>query len=274
MSNKAAVNDSQSGLVNLEMVPRHVAIIMDGNNRWAKQRGLPSAAGHKAGLESVRSVMRACAELKIEVLTLFAFSSENWRRPETEVNALMSLFLTALRHEVKKIHKNNFRLRVIGNRSRFSEKIQQGIIEAEKLTANNDGCTVVIAADYGGQWDIAQAAQSLAADVCAGKMELSDITEQSLQSRVCLSDLPMPDLCIRTGGENRISNFLLWQMAYSELYFTDQYWPDFGYDQFFEAVADYQRRDRRFGRTSNDADAVSSETSRKISSDNSEDMSA
>jgi undecaprenyl diphosphate synthase len=274
MSNKAAVNDLHGGLVNLEMVPRHVAIIMDGNNRWAKQRGLPSAAGHKAGLESVRSVMRACAELKVEVLTLFAFSSENWRRPKTEVSALMSLFLTALRSEVKKIHKNNFRLRVIGNRSRFSDKIQKGILEAEQLTANNDGCTVVIAADYGGQWDIAQAAQSLAADVCAGKMELADITEQTLQSRICLNDLPMPDLCIRTGGENRISNFLLWQMAYTELYFTDQYWPDFGRDAFLEAVADFQRRDRRFGHTSNEASATSGDTPRKISSDNSEDMSA
>jgi len=270
MGNKAAVNDLHGDLVNLETVPRHVAIIMDGNNRWAKQRGLPSAAGHKAGLESVRSVMRACAELKVEVLTLFAFSSENWRRPETEVSALMNLFLTALRYEVKKIHKNNFRLRVIGNRSRFNDKIQKGIVEAEQLTANNDGCTVVIAADYGGQWDIAQAAQSLAADVCAGKMELSDITEQSLQSRICLSDLPMPDLCIRTGGEHRISNFLLWQIAYSELYFTDQYWPDFGRDEFFEAVADFQCRDRRFGSTSNDADATSSDTT----CDNSEDMSA
>lgn len=267
MGSKAAVNDMQEGGGNLKTVPRHVAIIMDGNNRWAKQRGLPSAAGHKAGLESVRAVMRGCAELKIEVLTLFAFSSENWRRPEKEVSALMNLFLTALRQEVKKIHKNNFRLRVIGNRSRFSEKIQQGIFEAEKLTASNEGCTVVIAADYGGQWDIAQAARSLAADACEGKIDLSDINEQSLQARICLNDLPMPDLCIRTGGEHRISNFLLWQMAYSELYFTDKYWPDFGRDEFFEAVTDFQRRDRRFGRTSND---VSSDTS----SDNSEDISA
>lgn len=273
MGNKAAVGELQMDRVSLETVPRHVAIIMDGNNRWAKHRSLPSAAGHKAGLESVRSVMRACAELKVDVLTLFAFSSENWRRPEKEVSALMTLFLTALRQEVKKIHKNNFRLRVIGNRSRFSDKIQKGIADAEKLTANNDGCTVVIAADYGGQWDIAQAAQSLAADACAGKIELSDINEQSLHERICLSDLPMPDLCIRTGGEHRISNFLLWQMAYSELYFTDTYWPDFGREAFYEAVADFQRRDRRFGRTSNessDASQINSDTN----GDKSEDMSA
>lgn len=265
MGNKAAVNELQTGQVKLETVPRHVSIIMDGNNRWAKRRGLPSAAGHKAGLESVRSVMRACAELKIEVLTLFAFSSENWRRPEQEVSALMSLFLTALRQEVKKIHKNNFRLRVIGNRSRFSDKIQQGIIDAEQLTANNDGCTVVIAADYGGQWDIAQAAKSLAADVSEGKIKLSDIDENSLQQRICLSDLPMPDLCIRTGGERRISNFLLWQMAYSELYFTDLYWPDFGQEAFYEAVADFQRRDRRFGRTSNNDDTNGENSSEDVS---------
>jgi len=274
MGKKAAVNDINAGVVNLETVPRHVAIIMDGNNRWAKQRGMPSAAGHKAGLESVRTVMRACAEFNIEVLTLFAFSSENWRRPENEVSALMSLFLTALRHEVKKIHKNNFRLRVIGNRSRFSEKIQQGIIEAEQLTADNDGCTVVIAADYGGQWDIAQAAQSLAADVCAGTMELADITAENLQSRICLNDLPMPDLCIRTGGEHRISNFLLWQMAYSELYFTDSYWPDFGRDEFIAAMTDFQSRDRRFGRTSNEISSKNSGASTNNPSENSEDMSA
>lgn len=274
MGKKAAVNDEQIAVVNPATVPRHIAIIMDGNNRWAKQRGLPSTAGHKAGLESVRSVMKACAETGVEALTLFAFSSENWRRPASEVSALMSLFLTALRHEVKKIHKNNFRLKVIGNRSRFSEKIQQGIKEAEQLTANNKGCTVVIAADYGGQWDIAQAAQAMAADVCAGKMELGEINEQNLQSRICLSDLPMPDLCIRTGGERRISNFLLWQMAYSELYFTDQYWPDFGRDEFFAAITDFQRRDRRFGCSSNNISDENHADTCSDSSNNSEDLSA
>jgi undecaprenyl diphosphate synthase len=171
----------------------------------------------------------------------------------------MSLFLTALRREVKKMHKNNIRLKVIGNRSRFSDNIQQGIEQAEQLTANNDGCTVVIAADYGGQWDIVQAAQALAEEVRAGDIGVSDITEQSLQAKICLGDMVMPDLCIRTGGERRISNFLLWQMAYTELYFTDLYWPDFGREQFLEALTDFQRRDRRFGHTSNDTDSKNSE---------------
>ena len=259
MDNKAAVNDVSSGAGKLETVPRHVAIIMDGNNRWAKQRHLPGATGHKAGLESVKVVMTACAELGVETLTLFAFSSENWRRPESEVSALMSLFLTALRREVKKMHKNNIRLKVIGSRSRFSDNIQQGIEQAEQLTANNDGCTVVIAADYGGQWDIVQAAQSLAEDVRKGDIDVADITEQSLQAKICLGDMVMPDLCIRTGGERRISNFLLWQMAYTELYFTDLYWPDFGREQFLEALTDFQRRDRRFGHTSNDTYTKNSE---------------
>ncbi|MEH6358400.1 MAG: polyprenyl diphosphate synthase [Pseudomonadales bacterium] len=259
MGNKAAVNDVPSGAGKLETVPRHVAIIMDGNNRWAKLRHLPGAAGHKAGLESVKAVMRACAELGVETLTLFAFSSENWRRPETEVSALMSLFLTALRREVKKMHKSNIRLKVIGNRSRFSDNIQQGIEQAEQLTANNNGCTVVIAADYGGQWDIVQAAQSLAEEVRMGDIGVADITEQSLQAKICLGDMAMPDLCIRTGGERRISNFLLWQMAYTELYFTDLYWPDFGREQFLDALTDFQRRDRRFGHTSNDTDSKDSE---------------
>jgi undecaprenyl diphosphate synthase len=259
MGKKITANDVSSGDGELKTVPRHVAIIMDGNNRWAKQRCLPCAAGHKAGLESVKVVMRACAKLGVETLTLFAFSSENWSRPKTEVNALMSLFLAALRSEIKKMHKNNIRLKVIGNRSRFSDNIQQGIEQAEQLTANNDGCTVVIAADYGGQWDIVQAAKSLAEEVRTGDIGVADITEQSLQAKICLGDMAMPDLCIRTGGERRISNFLLWQMAYTELYFTDLYWPDFGHEQFLGALTDFQCRDRRFGRTSNDTDSKDSE---------------
>jgi undecaprenyl diphosphate synthase len=254
MGNSTVVSDLPGGAEKLETVPRHVAMIMDGNNRWAKQRSLPSAAGHKAGLDSVRTVMRACSELGVETLTLFAFSSENWRRPEAEVSALMSLFLSALRNEVKKMHKNNIRLKVIGNRSRFSDNIQQGIDQAEKLTANNKGCNVVIAADYGGQWDIVQAAQSLAEQVRTGAMSVSDITPQRFQTELCLGDMAMPDLCIRTGGERRISNFLLWQMAYTEFYFTDHYWPDFGRSEFLNALIDFQRRERRFGHSSNDID--------------------
>ena len=251
MRNKAAVNELPDSKVQAGSVPRHVAIIMDGNNRWAKQHGLPSAAGHKAGLDSVRTIMRVAAEQGVEVVTLFAFSSENWRRPETEVSALMNLFLTALRREVKKIHKNNIRLKVIGNRSRFSQSIQEGIQQAEQLTADNAGCTVVIAADYGGQWDIVQDSQTLASKVAAGELTAYEITPEVFQSQVCLGDMPMPDLCIRTAGECRISNFLLWQMAYTEFYFTDVYWPDFGEQAFMEALADFQCRERRFGHTSN-----------------------
>jgi len=230
--------------------PRHVAIIMDGNNRWAKKRGLPRGAGHKAGVESVRRILEACAEQGVEVLTLFAFSSENWRRPQAEVSTLMSLLLNALKREVKRLNKNNIRLRVIGNRDRFSEAIQKHMAEAEKLTANNSQFTVVIAADYGGQWDILQATQKIAAMVVSGELQLSDINTEVIQSKIAIGDLPAPDLCIRTGGEQRISNFLLWQMAYTELYFTDILWPDFGKDEFLKALQDYRSRDRRFGRTS------------------------
>ncbi|MEZ5547965.1 MAG: polyprenyl diphosphate synthase [Pseudomonadales bacterium] len=230
--------------------PRHVAIIMDGNNRWAKKRGLPRGAGHKAGVESVRRVLEACAEQGVEVLTLFAFSSENWRRPQAEVSTLMSLLLNALKREVKRLNKNNIRLRVIGNRDRFSETIQKHMAEAEKLTANNNQFTVVIAADYGGQWDITQATQKIAAMVVSGELQLSEINAEMIQSKIAIGDLPAPDLCIRTGGEQRISNFLLWQMAYTELYFTDILWPDFDKDEFLKALQDYRSRDRRFGRTS------------------------
>ncbi|MCP5302586.1 MAG: di-trans,poly-cis-decaprenylcistransferase [Pseudomonadales bacterium] len=230
--------------------PRHVAIIMDGNNRWAKKRGLPRGAGHKAGVESVRRVLEACAEQGVEVLTLFAFSSENWRRPQAEVSTLMSLLLNALKREVKRLNKNNIRLRVIGNRDRFSETIQKHMAEAEKLTANNNQFTVVIAADYGGQWDITQATQKIASMVVSGELQLSEINAEMIQSKIAIGDLPAPDLCIRTGGEQRISNFLLWQMAYTELYFTDILWPDFDKDEFLKALQDYRSRDRRFGRTS------------------------
>jgi undecaprenyl diphosphate synthase len=235
----------------IENLPRHVAIIMDGNNRWARRKKLPGGAGHKAGLDTVRAIMEACSEYGIETLTLFAFSSENWRRPETEVSALMSLFLNALKREVKKLAKNNIRLRVIGDRHRFSQAIQKHIAEAERLTADNDGCTVVIAADYGGRWDIAQAARILAAQVLSNEIQLDDITPESFQSAISIGELPEPDLCIRTGGERRISNFLLWQMAYTELYFTDTYWPDFNKAEFLKALKNYSKRERRFGTTSN-----------------------
>ena len=234
----------------LRPLPKHVAIIMDGNNRWAKEHRLPSLAGHKAGAESVRAVIKACAESGVESLTLFAFSSENWRRPEDEVNGLMDLFAWALDREVKKLAKNNIRLQVIGDKSGFSEGLQKRIAKGEALTQDCTGLCLNIAANYGGQWDIAQAARTLAAQIAAGDMQLEDLTAERLGQEVSLSDQPLPDLCIRTGGEQRISNFLIWQFAYTEFYFSPLYWPDFGYQQMLDALKDFQTRERRFGRTS------------------------
>ncbi len=225
---------------------RHIAIIMDGNNRWARQRGVPGPSGHKAGVERIRDVMQCCQKHGVEVLTLFAFSSENWQRPPREVEALMTLFLTYLKRESKRLQKEGIRLRVIGNRARFSERIQRAIQEAEDTAAAGDR-HLVIAADYGGQWDIANAARRLAEQVAAGTLQPRDIDEDTLQPHIALADLPPPDLLIRTGGELRISNFLLWQSAYTELYFSDLYWPDFDSEALDAAVRDFQRRQRRFG---------------------------
>ncbi len=230
-------------------VPRHVAVIMDGNNRWAKKRLLPGVAGHKAGVDAVRAVVETSAEQGIEVLTLFAFSSENWRRPEKEVNALMQLFTVALEREVKKLHKNNIRLIVMGDKSAFQQKIQDLISQAEQLTADNDRMTLVIAANYGGQWDIAQAAKRIAQDVEAGKLSAADINEQVFHKYTWLNEFPAPDLMIRTGGEERISNFMIWQTAYSEFYFSDALWPDFKQQEYKKALAAFANRVRRFGRT-------------------------
>ncbi|MFT4765021.1 MAG: undecaprenyl diphosphate synthase [Oleispira sp.] len=230
-------------------IPRHVAVIMDGNNRWAKKRLMPGVAGHKAGVDAVRAVVETSAEQGIEVLTLFAFSSENWRRPEKEVNALMQLFIVALEREVKKLHKNNIRLVVMGDKSAFQQKIQDLISDAEQLTVNNDRMTLVIAANYGGQWDIAQAAKRIAQDVEAGKLSAEDINEQVFHKYTWLNEFPAPDLMIRTGGEERISNFMLWQTAYSEFYFSDALWPDFKQQEYKKALAAFANRVRRFGRT-------------------------
>jgi undecaprenyl diphosphate synthase len=230
-------------------IPRHVAIIMDGNNRWAKKRLLGGIAGHKAAIGAVRMTVEECARAGVEVLTLYAFSSENWRRPKDEVNALMDLFLMALNREVKKLAKNNLRLKIIGDKTGFSMPIQNAIAKAEKETEMNTGMTLAIAANYGGHWDIIQAAQKLALRVQAGDMSPEEITEESLSAELMLGDLPFPDLCIRTAGEQRISNFLLWQMAYSEFYFTQEYWPDFNRESLYQAFSSYSGRTRRFGRT-------------------------
>lgn len=230
-------------------LPRHVVIIMDGNGRWARSRRLPRVAGHRAGVEAVKEVVRACGEKGIEVLTLFAFSSENWRRPKEEVGMLMGLFMSALDQQVKKLHENNIRLRIIGNRSPFSAALQQRIAEAETLTENNTGLTLVVAANYGGRWDITQAARRAAAMVARGEVGVDAVDESLLASQLCIAELPEPDLFIRTGGEQRVSNFLLWQLAYTELYFTATLWPDFSRAELDRALASYSNRQRRFGRT-------------------------
>jgi len=227
---------------------RHVAIIMDGNNRWAKRQGLAGISGHKVGVERIRDMMSACQDLGIEVLTLFAFSSENWKRPPLEVEALMSLFLLYLKREAKELRKKGVRLRVIGNRKRFSASIQKAIVAAEELTREGK-TTLVIAADYGGRWDIAQAAQHAAAEVAAGRLKAEDITEDVLHQYTSMADLPELDLLIRTGGEVRISNFLLWQSAYAELYFSDKLWPDFKAAELHLAADAFHDRQRRFGLT-------------------------
>ena len=236
-------------------LPRHVAIIMDGNNRWARAHGLTGARGHRAGVESVRAVIRRAAERGIETLTLFAFSSENWKRPSSEVSALMELFLMALKREVRKLHEHGIRLTVIGERERFSSSIQEHIERAEALTADNHGLHLVIAANYGGQRDIALAARRLAARVEAGELTAEAIDEQLLEREIDQGRVPPVDLCIRTSGEQRISNFLLWQLAYSEFYFSPLLWPDFSADAFDAALNDYCRRQRRFGMTQEQIEA-------------------
>lgn len=237
-------------------VPRHVAIIMDGNNRWAKRRFMPGVAGHKAGVDAVREVVETSVKRGVEVLTLFAFSSENWRRPADEVSALMQLFVIALEREVRKLHRNNIRLRIMGDVSAFSARLQTLIRDAEALTADNSAMTLVIAANYGGQWDIAQAAQRIAEEVKAGRLEPQDINEKVFHQYTWLSDLPAPDLMIRTGGEQRISNFMLWQTAYSEFYFSDAFWPDFKQQEYEKALAEFAARTRRFGRTDDQLEDV------------------
>ena len=237
------------------LVPRHVAIIMDGNNRWARKRLLPGVAGHKAGVDAVRAVIEVCAEAGVEVLTLFAFSSENWQRPAEEINTLKELFISALRREARKLKENAISLRIIGDRSRFHPELQAAMREAEQQTAGESRFVLQVAANYGGQWDIAQAAQRLAREVQAGHLQPEDITPGLLQGCLATGDLPLPDLCIRTGGEHRISNFLLWQLAYSELYFSDLYWPDFKHEAMRKALADFSKRQRRFGKTSEQVEA-------------------
>jgi undecaprenyl diphosphate synthase len=238
-----------------QSIPKHVAVIMDGNGRWAKKRFLPRVAGHAKGVDAVRSTVEACARQGVECLTLFAFSSENWRRPIEEVSVLMRLFLTALEKEVSSLRKNGIRLRVIGDLSAFDPKLQAMIASAEADTARCKGMTLVIAANYGGRWDILNATRKMLAahPQLAAHPEL--IGESELSPFLALSDQPEPDLFIRTGGEHRVSNFMLWQLAYTEFYFTDCFWPDFNADELGKAFSSFAQRERRFGRTSEQLEA-------------------
>jgi undecaprenyl diphosphate synthase len=229
-------------------LPQHIAIVMDGNNRWAKSHDLPAKFGHRNGADAAREVVNSCLSRDIKYLTLFAFSSENWLRPRKEVQGLMALFLTVLkRKEINQLHKENVRLLFIGNRSSFSQKLQKNMREVEELTRNNTGMTVIVAADYGGRWDIANAMTSIVAKAASGELSADAIDIELVRQHTSTSDYPDPDLCIRTGGEHRISNFLLWQFAYTELYFTDCYWPDFDDTQFQRALDDFAKRQRRYG---------------------------
>src|SRR5271168_4248047 len=230
--------------------PHHVAIIMDGNGRCARSRGMPRPAGHRASLKVVRRVVEECADRKVHYLTLFAFSSENWRRPPDEVGMLMSLFLDALEREVADLHRNQVRLGFIGDRDLLGTELKRRMRSAEQLTAANAGLRLTVAMAYGGRWDIAQACRSLAADAAAGTLAAADIDEAHVAARLALAGLPDPDLLIRTGGERRISNFLLWNLAYTELYFSDELWPEFSPAHLDAAFEYYLQRERRFGKTS------------------------
>ncbi|NOH98493.1 isoprenyl transferase [Vibrio sp. 99-70-13A1] len=239
-----------------DSLPKHIAIIMDGNGRWAKAQGKPRVFGHKNGVKAVRKTISSAAKLGIKAVSLFAFSSENWRRPEAEVGVLMELFITVLSSEVKKLHKNNLQLRVIGDKSRFNERLQKKIEEAETLTSTNTGMVINIAANYGGKWDIQQAVKSISQKVQDGSLDVEAIDESLITQHLTMSDIPEVDLLIRTSGECRISNFMLWQLAYAEMYFTEQYWPDFNEDSLIEAVTWFINRERRFGCTGEQVKAL------------------
>lgn len=255
MNDSAPLTSSTHGIPESGSLPRHVAVIMDGNGRWAKSRGQVRIAGHRQGIDTVRELVTACGELRIPYLTLFAFSSENWRRPETEVRLLLELFLVALDKEVKKLHANQVRFRVIGDITRFGPKLGDRIQKAQVLTRDNTGLTLTVAANYGGRWDIAQACKALARKVAVGEVDPESIDADSLEPYLSMAGIPEPDLFIRTGGEQRISNFLLWQLAYTELYFTPVLWPDFNRAQFDQALASFARRQRRFGQTGDQIEA-------------------
>ncbi len=239
--------------------PKHIVVVMDGNGRWAKKRLMPRTAGHHAGVKATRKIVEDCVKEKISALTLFAFSSENWKRPEQEVSSIMELFVSTLQSEVKSLHEQNVRVRFIGECSAFSEKLQKKINEAKQLTENNSGLQLNIAVNYGGRWDIAEACRSIVKKIQLGELQIDDINAELINDYVCLQELPEPDLFIRTGGEMRISNFLIWQLAYTELYFSDVLWPDFNTDELMKALDWYAGRQRRFGKTGEQVDPIQSE---------------
>ena len=242
--------DDRNNLESDNNNPRHIAIIMDGNGRWAQKRFMPRAVGHQAGVRAVRKIVEYCAKHKIEVLTLFAFSSENWRRPEAEVSLLMALFMATLQREINNLDRNNIRLRFIGDRAAFSDKLQQRMAEGEAKTKDNTALTVVVAANYGGHWDMCQAFRTVAEKMATGELKNQVISEQLINQHLSTAGLPDPDLFIRTGGEQRVSNFMLWQLAYTELYFTATLWPDFDQNSIEDAIKSFKSRQRRFGHTS------------------------
>jgi len=244
-----AVFTSKRTTPKFSVLPKHIAIIMDGNGRWARKRGLPRPAGHHAGVKAVRSAVEVCAKHGIKVLTLFAFSSENWQRPITEVSALMNLFVQALDSEIESMHRNGIRVQFIGDRGSLNEELQQRMRASEERTASNPGLTLIIAVAYGGRWDITQATRALAQQCVAGTLAAPDITEGHISAQLALAKLPEPDLFIRTGGEQRVSNFLMWNLAYTELYFCDVLWPQFDEKQLNAALQFFSERQRRFGLT-------------------------
>ncbi len=238
---------STRSIPDVAAVPRHIAVIMDGNGRWAKKRFMPRVIGHQQGVEALRATVKACRDLGVGYLTVFAFSSENWRRPADEVSFLMGLFIKVLAREAVKMHEKNIILKIIGDRAPFDAPLVKAMQDAETLTANNTGLTLTIAANYGGRWDVLNAVKTMLREHPERR---DNFTEEDLQPYFSMSDAPEPDLFIRTGGEQRISNFMLWQLAYTELYFTDALWPDFDRAELAQAIASYQARERRFGRTS------------------------
>jgi len=229
--------------------PQHIAIIMDGNGRWAEKKSMSRIMGHRAGVKTVRNIVECCVKEEIKVLSLFAFSSENWRRPKKEVNMLMELFMGTLQSEVDQLDSNNIKLRIIGDKSSFSEKLQNKIYQAETQTENNTGLILIVAANYGGRWDITQAVQQITAKTEKGELKAEEVTEQLIDQYLSTSELPEPDLFIRSGGEERVSNFLLWQLAYTEFFFTEVLWPDFNQALLIEAINSFKGRQRRFGHT-------------------------